>query len=186
MTVIFAPIIFVVTLFHHKYRGRVFKRLGFKLNEKIKKLPRKKQKIWIHALSVGEASSVRTFVQEMRREFPDALILFSSTTRSGEQHAGNVLADYVDCFIPFPLDNYWVSRYFIKLIHPNLFVLVETDFWPNFISLLKSENIPAILINGRISEGASANYCRFKFFLSDYGCPAGRRCQNAEVVRGQP
>lgn len=163
--IILAPVILCVIIFKPKYRGRIFKRLGFGLTDVVSQIDTSKQRIWIHALSVGEVSSVRSLVEKVRVEFPKSVIIFSSTTRSGEQHAQVSLADYVDVFIPFPLDNYWVARFFITSVRPDLFVLVETDFWPNFLCLLKKKNIPAVLVNGRISGEAYANYRRFKFLF---------------------
>ncbi|MBC8318028.1 MAG: hypothetical protein H8E41_08980 [Desulfobulbaceae bacterium] len=159
--IILAPVVVFVIIFKPKYRGRVFTRLGYGLAGTLAKMDRSRHRIWIHALSVGEVASVRTLVQEVRAEYPESVILFSSTTRSGEQHARVTLADYVDFFIPFPLDNYWVARYFVTFVRPDLFVLVETDFWPNFLHILKSENVPAVLVNGRISGEAFVNYRRF-------------------------
>jgi 3-deoxy-D-manno-octulosonic-acid transferase len=163
--IILAPVIVCVIIFKPKYRGRIFKRLGFGLTDVVSTIDTSKQRIWIHALSVGEVSSVRSLVEKVRVEFPKSVIIFSSTTRSGEQHARVTLADYVDVFIPFPLDNYWVARFFITSVSPDFFVLVETDFWPNFLCLLKKKNIPAVLVNGRISGEAFANYRRFRFLF---------------------
>lgn len=163
--IVLAPIIVCVIIFKPKYRGRIFKRLGFGLANVLSQIDTSKQRIWIHALSVGEVSSVRSLVQSIRKEFPEAVIIFSSTTRSGEQHAQVTLSDFVDCFVSFPIDIYWVARFFITSVRPDLFVLVETDFWPNFLSVLKKKNIPAVLVNGRISEEAFVNYRRFRFLF---------------------
>lgn len=186
VSIVLAPIIVCVIVVHPKYRGRICKRLGYKLDATLKGLPRQ-HTIWIHALSVGEVASVRTFVEEMRKELPESTILFSSTTRSGEQHARVTLADYVDAFISFPLDNFWVTRYFVKLIKPELFVLVETDFWPNIIHFLRSENIPSVLINGRISEEAYVNYQRFRFLFrplfQSFNALAVQREEDVEMLK---
>ncbi len=163
--IILAPVIVCVIIFKPKYRGRIFKRLGFGLANVISQIDTGKQRIWVHALSIGEVSSVRTLIQSIREEFPESVILFSSTTRSGEQHAKVTLADLVDSFVSFPIDIYWVARFFITTVKPDLFILVVTDFWPNFLSHLKKRNIPAVLVNGRISEKAYVNYRRFRFLF---------------------
>ena len=163
--IILAPVIVCVIIFKPKYRGRIFKRLGFGFANVVSQIDTSKQRIWIHALSVGEVSSVRSLIRSIREEFPEAAIIFSSTTRSGEQHAKVALANCVDSFVSFPVDIYWVARFFIASVKPDLFILVETDFWPNFLNLLKKKNIPAVLVNGRISEKAYANYQRFRFLF---------------------
>ena len=160
-----APVIACIVLFKPKYRGRIFRRLGYGFSDIASAIQQEGKRIWIHALSVGEVSSVRSLVQKAREEFPDATILFSSTTRSGEQHARATLTEWVDVFISFPIDIYWVALFFIRSVKPDLFVLVETDFWPNFFKILKKDNVPAVLVNGRMSDKAFANYRRFRFLF---------------------
>ena len=79
--------------------------------------------------------------------------------------AREVMAEDVDLFVLFPLDLYNVVRKFINLINADLFILIETDFWPNFLHLQKKKNIPAILVNGRISQSSYNRYKRFRFIF---------------------
>jgi 3-deoxy-D-manno-octulosonic-acid transferase len=51
------------------------------------------------------------------------------------------------------------------MIQPDLFILVETDFWPGILSSLNQQNIPSLLVNGRISEKSMQSYQRFSFFF---------------------
>ncbi|HIQ38375.1 MAG TPA: hypothetical protein EYH36_10360, partial [Desulfocapsa sulfexigens] len=48
---------------------------------------------------------------------------------------------------------------------PDLFILVETDFWPGILTTLKKQSIPSLLVNGRISEKSMRSYKRFPFFF---------------------
>lgn len=185
--IILAPVIVCVIIFKPKYRGRIFNRLGYGLTGTLSKFGRNTHRIWIHALSVGEVASARTLIQKVREEFPKSVIMFSSTTRSGEQHARVTLADCVDVFIPFPFDNYGVVRYFVTSVRPDLFVLVETDFWPNFLYILKSKKIPPVLVNGRISGEAFANYRRLAFLFrpmfQSFGALAVQREDDVAMFR---
>ena len=52
-----------------------------------------------------------------------------------------------------------------KEIRPDLFILVETDFWPYLLGSLRTKNIPALLVNGRISGKSMRRYRRFAFFF---------------------
>jgi 3-deoxy-D-manno-octulosonic-acid transferase len=59
---------------------------------------------------------------------------------------------------PFPLDlSKCVSRA-LSAVEPDLFVNFETEFWPIFFRELRSRNIPAILLNGRISRSSERFY----------------------------
>ena len=122
--------------------------------------------IWIHALSVGEVLSVYPLVQALRRKRPDAVIVFSATTASGRELAGRRITPLGVDVISSPLDILPVVLRFLKRIRPDLFILVETDFWPNLIYSLHYQKIPALLVNGRISQKSMQSYNRFSFFFN--------------------
>ncbi len=149
-----------------RYRGRVLARLGRGLKGKVSSLAVGKRRIWVHALSVGEVSSVVSLVRGLRKNYPDVQIFLSTSTRSGAQYRSEVLADVVDLFLDFPFDHFVVVRHFVKILQPDLFVQVETDFWPNFLATLKKQETPAILVNGRISALSFRRYQRFAFFFA--------------------
>ena len=164
--IVFAPILFVKTILTPKYRGRIPRRLGIGLNSLVSAKPLGRPRIWIHALSLGEVSSSESLVKAIRSALPEATVLFSASTRAGEQHAQAILAGYVDLFVPFPLDLWWSVHRSVTALEPDLFILVETDFWPNFLSALQTRRIPSVLVNGRVSQKSFARYRRFRqFFL---------------------
>ncbi|MFP3983945.1 MAG: 3-deoxy-D-manno-octulosonic acid transferase [Desulfurivibrionaceae bacterium] len=142
-----------------KYRKHVLKRLGLGLGSLVRRIPAgKTPRIWLHALSVGEVASVITLVRKIRREIPEAIILFSCTTSSGEDYARASLKDDADFVFAFPFDIFWLVERYIRSISPHLFILVETDFWPNYLSRLKKHNVPTLLVNGRISARSHRSY----------------------------
>ena len=163
--ILLSPLLLVKAIISPKYRGRILLKLGIGIEELIQKLPAGQQRIWIHALSVGEVLSAHPLVKELRLARPSITLIFSASTKTGEELARNVMAKEVDLFIPFPLDIFSVARKFINLIAADLFVLVETDFWPNFIHTINRKGTPAILVNGRISQKSFARYQRFRFIF---------------------
>jgi len=160
-----SPLLLVKAIISPKYRGRVLLRLGFGLEELTQKLPEGGKRIWVHALSVGEVLSAQPLVRELRSAYPDISIIFSASTKTGEELSRDVMAQEVDLFVPFPFDLYNVTRKFINCIGADLFILIETDFWPNFLHTLAGKNTPAILVNGRISQSSYARYQRFRFIF---------------------
>jgi 3-deoxy-D-manno-octulosonic-acid transferase len=158
------PFLALWVLMAAKYRSRIPLRLGFGLRRLVRGLP-SGPRVWIHALSVGEMASARPLVQLLRREMPEVVIILSFTTRGGEEY-GKRLAGVVDCLVPFPLDCYWVVAHFVRVLRPDLFVLVETDFWPNLLARLQREGVPSLLVNGRITNSSMASYQRFKFLFA--------------------
>jgi len=162
--IVFAPLIFVKVILTPKYRSRFARRMGIGIacpSVENRGAPR----IWLHALSVGEAASARNLVRELRKEFPLCTIIFSASTSSGERFARELLRDHVDWFISFPFDLLWSVHRVVSLVQPDIFVLVETDFWPNFMEVLKKKKIPAVLVNGRMSEASLQRYRKFRWFF---------------------
>jgi 3-deoxy-D-manno-octulosonic-acid transferase len=149
-----------------KYRNRVLQRLGFGLAGQLAALPPRPASaptLWLHALSVGEVTSALPLVRGIREAFPEARIVFSATTSSGAQVAHQLLAPFVDALISGPLDLGPVVPFFIKIIKPSLFILVETDFWPHWVHCLQRNGISTLLVNGRISQQSFVQYQRFEF-----------------------
>jgi len=161
---VLGPVLALWAISSAKYRGRIPRRLGFGLTGLVRGL-RPGTRVWIHALSVGEMASARPLIEALRREMPEVVILLSATTRGGEEY-GRRLAGLVDCLVPFPLDLYWVTARFVRVLRPDLFVLVETDFWPNLLSRLAAQGVPSLLANGRITTESMALYQRFRFLFA--------------------
>jgi 3-deoxy-D-manno-octulosonic-acid transferase len=164
--IVFAPIIFVKVILTPKYRARIPARLGLGIDKLNLDHFSGRPRIWLHALSVGEVASSLFLVKELRRVHPEATILFSSATSAGERFARETLRGHVDFFVPFPLDLLWSVKRIVTSVNPDLFVLVETDFWPNLLSYLKKHNIPALLVNGRISAESLDRYRKLKWFFA--------------------
>lgn len=168
LQLIFLPVALILTpiylFFRKDQRKQIPARLGFGV-----KLPLRtggEKIIWIQALSVGETVSVLPLLDALRNQYPSATIVLSSTTRNGQLIARKKASLMVDHLIPFPLDIAPVVSYFIKRVSPDLFILVETDFWPNFINQMSKKKIPMILVNGRISEKSRKKYSQANRFFS--------------------
>jgi 3-deoxy-D-manno-octulosonic-acid transferase len=163
--ILVSPLLLVKAIISPKYRGRVLLRLGFGLEKLTQNLPEGEKRIWVHALSVGEVLSAQPLVRELRAAYPDMGLIFSASTKTGEKLSRDVMVKEVDLFVPFPFDLYNVTRKFINCIDADLFILIETDFWPNFLHILAKLNTPAILVNGRISQKSFTRYQRFRFIF---------------------
>ncbi len=164
----FLPLWIPLILCRQKYRSRILDRLGFGLRKRLNryKTAGTPLTIWIHALSVGEVTSALPLVEGIRHAYPDAVLVFSVTTSSGQQVARRIIAPHVTTIIAAPLDFFIAVRSFVNTIAPNLFILVETDLWPNWLQCLSTQGIPLLLVNGRISQKSFTTYQRFSLFFS--------------------
>ncbi len=166
--IIFLPVGVPLALVKKKYRGRTLQRLGLTLHTCLPKCHQQKSAgpvIWIHALSVGEVTSALPLVRGLRQEYPDAVLYFSTTTQTGLHTANQLISPLVDAVFFAPFDFFFSVRRFINLLHPSLFILVETDFWPGWLLQLKRKKIPCLLVNGRFSRQSMTRYQRFDFFF---------------------
>ncbi len=168
------PILLLITLSREKYRGRTLERLGLTLGERqhaLKALAKadgetaSRPVIWIHALSVGEVTSAVPLVKALRADMAEAVIILTVATSSGKKIAENLLSPYVQLILSSPFDLRLAVRRYITAFQPDFFILVETDFWPNWLSLLQKQGVPTMLVNGRISEKSFVAYQRFAFFF---------------------
>lgn len=166
MLVLALPVLALVVFLVPKYRGRTMRRLGFGLAARVRGLPAGRPRIWVHALSVGEVASARALVKGLRVQYPGALLVFSASTGSGLRQAEAVIGASADLIIAFPLDLFWSVNRFVELLAPDLFVLVETDLWPNFLAAIRRRRVKAVLVNGRISAASLARYRHFSSFFA--------------------
>jgi 3-deoxy-D-manno-octulosonic-acid transferase len=121
--------------------------------------------IWIEAVSVGEVAVCRSLIEGLKARFPGKKIVFSTVTKTGNELARKLYSgDAV--IIYFPLDLSWIARRSVSLIAPSLYIMVETEIWPNIIKELSSRSVPCVLVNGRISDRSFGRYRLVKPFLS--------------------
>ncbi|MGI6655582.1 MAG: 3-deoxy-D-manno-octulosonic acid transferase [Desulfobulbus sp.] len=154
-------------LLHPKRRRRIGARLGLGLGRAVASLPdaRTGPTIWLHALSVGEVTSALPLVRGLRAALPDACLICSASTRSGEELARSLLGDDADLVIAAPLDLGPVVPFFCRTIRPALFILVETDFWPHWLHVLASRRVSLLLVNGRFSAASFRRYQRLSLLF---------------------
>ena len=153
--VIASPYLAYQAIRYKKYIGSLGQRMGY--------LPVSfnldgEDSIWIHAVSVGETMTVRALIADLRRRYPPLRIFLSTTTMAGQQVARRNVQD-VDAVFYLPLDLTFIVRRTLRLVKPRLFVMMETEIWPNLLRQCKRMGVATVMVNGRIS---SRSYPRYK------------------------
>ncbi|HCU89551.1 MAG TPA: 3-deoxy-D-manno-octulosonic acid transferase [Gammaproteobacteria bacterium] len=115
--------------------------------------------VWIHAVSVGESVAATPIVEEMRERFPDAPILFTTTTPTGADAAMRRFGDSV-LQVYFPYDLPLVVRRFVEHFNPRCLILMETELWPNLLHCCKTKSVPVMMANARLSQKSAWQYRR--------------------------
>lgn len=122
------------------------------------------QPIWIHAVSVGEVIAATPIINALQRHYPDLPLLITTTTSTGAERVaaltGNIEHRY------FPADYPCAIKQFIRRMNPTLCLIMETELWPNMLTICKDHNIPTIVVNARLSEKSQQKYQRFQALFS--------------------
>jgi 3-deoxy-D-manno-octulosonic-acid transferase len=164
LTVLLSPIILFKLITVPKYRGGISQKLG-RVRKKVKRVIQGSRPIWIHAVSVGEVMAVHPLVRELKKKYPGRKLILSTVTVTGNYTARQRVPE-ADAVFFFPFDYPWVVRRVIRRINPIIFLVAETELWPNFFRELNRAGIPAAVINGRISPHSYKNYRRLRAFFN--------------------
>ena len=153
LAVVLSPWFLYQAIRYRKYIGSVAQRMGY--------LPVSfnldgDDAIWIHAVSVGEALTARALIGELRERYPNLKLFLSTTTLTGQQIAARLQDVDAVFFLPFDLPPF-VNRT-LRLVRPRLFVMMETEIWPNLLHACRRAHVKTMLVNGRISSRSYSRY----------------------------
>jgi 3-deoxy-D-manno-octulosonic-acid transferase len=171
-----SPYFVYQALRYKKYIGTLRQRLGF--------LPitfnlDHEESIWIHAVSVGEALTARALASDLKARYPRLRLFVSTTTIAGQQVARRSLPD-ADAVFYFPFDWTFIVKRTLNLVRPRLFVMMETEIWPNLLRLCRKRGIRTVVINGRISSRSYPRYRLVRPFFRRVLADVDRFCMQSD------
>jgi 3-deoxy-D-manno-octulosonic-acid transferase len=139
---------------HGKYAGSLLERLGrLPVSLNLDREP----SIWIHAVSVGEALTARAIAGDLKARYPHLRLFVSTTTMTGQQVAKQSF-QMADGVFFFPIDLGVIVRRVLDILRPRLFVMMETEIWPNLLQECRARGVKTVVINGRISTRSFPRY----------------------------
>jgi 3-deoxy-D-manno-octulosonic-acid transferase len=152
--VLVSPYLLYQAIRYRKYIGSLSQRMGY--------LPVSfnldgDESIWIHAVSVGEVLTARALLPQLRDRYPRLRLFVSTTTMAGQQVARTSLP-YVDEVFYFPFDLGFIVNRTLRLVRPRLFIMMETEIWPNLLRACNRDGVKTALVNGRISSRSYPRY----------------------------
>ncbi len=157
-----APYWLYQMLRHGKYRKGFEERMG-RVPKRLASPGENARAIWIHAVSVGEVLAVGGLVRELQQRLPRHKLYVSTTTDTGQalarKHFGDANVFY------FPMDFGFAIRPYLRALRPEMVVIAETEFWPNFIRLVRASGARIAIVNARISDRSWPRYRRFRRLL---------------------
>jgi len=178
------PVFLAKMIFSRKKREIFAQKLGF-IPEKILTKMQGEPRVWVHAVSGGEVSAIHPLIRQLRDLYPQACLMLSTGTATGMKIAEERIPEATGSFF-FPLDFPFVVRKVIRQMRPDLFIIAETELWPNFLRIVKEEGARTMLANGRISERSFERYRKIRFFftavLDNFDAMSMIRVQDGERI----
>ena len=113
--------------------------------------------VWVHAASVGEASSVLALIERILAERPGIEVLMTTGTVAAARLLQPRLPQRArHQFVPVDLPQA-VER-FLDHWRPDLAIWVESELWPNLVLATHRRDIPMLLANARLSARSLARW----------------------------
>ena len=183
-------LVFVVVSPYFVYQAIRYKKYIGSLRERLGYLPISfnldgEESIWIHAVSVGEALTARALAADLKARYPRLRLFVSTTTIPGQQVARASLRHVVDAMFYFPFDWAFIVRRTLNLVKPRLFIMMETEIWPNLLHVCRAQGVKTIVINGRISSRSYPRYRLIRPFFRRVLADVDRFCMQSEESAGR-
>ena len=138
-------------------------RLG-RFDSKFKQAITNRQRLWIHAVSVGEVGVCTQLIRALEPRLPNLKIIVSTTTTTGMEELEKRLPSHISR-IYYPIDYRRCVSRALNTVRPEAIILVESEIWPNFIWKACDMGIPLFLVNARLSDRSFPRYKRLRFLF---------------------
>ena len=113
--------------------------------------------VWVHAASVGEASSVLALIERILAERPGIeLLMTTGTVAAARLLEGRLPRRARHQFVPVDLPRA-VER-FLDHWRPDLAIWVESELWPNLLLATQRRGTPMLLVNARVSARSLSHW----------------------------
>lgn len=137
------------------YRKRWLERYGF-CQGKVKP-----HGILVHCVSVGETIAAIPLIKQLQKRYPQLPITVTTMTPTGSKQVIKSFGDSVShVYLPYDLPG--ATKRFLNILQPKIVIIMETELWPNLITILYKRKIPLIIANARLSERSARGYARLR------------------------
>ncbi len=114
--------------------------------------------IIVHAVSLGETNAAEPLIKQLIKQ--GFVVTVTTTTPTGSQRVQELFGGTVQ-HVYLPYDYGIAVNKFLDIFQPTKFIIMETEWWPNLFTILKSRNIPLLIANARLSERSMKKYLNF-------------------------
>lgn len=168
--ILYLPVFIIKLLKRGGVDRAYFQRFGIFTADVRRDLRKLDNPVWVHAVSVGEVVAACTFIKRWQESRPDHSFVLSTSTTTGYAMARRKLPD--NCRLIYcPLDFYPFVLNTLRLVRPRMLVIFEVEIWPNLLRLSNRRQIPAVLVNARMSDRSACGYAKHrKIFRPLFAC----------------
>jgi 3-deoxy-D-manno-octulosonic-acid transferase len=100
----------------------------------------------MHCASLGEFEQGRPVLQEIKKQFPEAIIIVTFFSPSGYEIVKNN-KDFKNVFY-LPMDSFFHAKKWMNILKPDLALWVKYEYWHYYLHEIKKRNIPLLMISG--------------------------------------
>ncbi|MCH9030357.1 MAG: 3-deoxy-D-manno-octulosonic acid transferase, partial [Bacteroidetes bacterium] len=156
--ILFLPALYLLIkfagLFNNKVRRGIAgrKRLFEELILSNNALNRTGKLVWFHSASLGEFEQAKPIIKKLKLE-KKLNILITFFSPSGYDNSRKY--PYADLISYLPFDTKNNVDKFVRIVKPDLFVMIRYDIWPNLIWNLKKANIPSCIVDATMKKNSS-------------------------------
>ena len=126
-----------------------------------------KERIWIHAVSVGEMLIALKFIRRWKEKNPKVRFLLSITTTTALAIANKQASDWLEV-IANPIDFFWITNRLIDEFQPVALIMVEGDVWPQRLFYCQKKKIPTAIVTARLSPRSEARMQFFRWIVKPF------------------
>mgnify|MGYP006278221639 CR=1 FL=1 len=121
-------------------------------------------RLWLHAVSVGEVVAGKAVLSEWVKHQENSRIVASTVTETGQQNAKSLLSEAEE-FTYYPLDISPIVKRFLDHYNPQVYIMMETEIWPNFLRMAAKRGVKIFLANGKLSDKSYKRWKKFYRFV---------------------
>jgi 3-deoxy-D-manno-octulosonic-acid transferase len=119
-------------------------------------------------VSVGEILAAGPLLLELKALLPQSGLIVSTGTETGQAVARRHLVPLGAVVCYFPLDLPWAVNQALRVLRPDIFVALESEVWPNFLTMAKHRGVSLALVNARLSDRSFRRYVRYKKYFFNF------------------
>ncbi len=147
-----------------EYRVRNGKEDAARLDERFARYSHRddlpEHPIWIHAVSVGETVAGVALIEAIRDAGETAPVLLTTNTVTAAARVAALPKSLGVTHLFQPLDHPGMVDAFLRRLTPRLAVFLESDFWPNLVTMTAAAGIPVAFVSSQLSDRAAARWQR--------------------------